>query len=71
MRVISYSSYAFVAVGVLAGALGLVRTGSLLIAVGTGIYAISQRAQRKIELYLPLAISISLFVLAVALPRGR
>jgi hypothetical protein len=71
MRVISYSSYAFVAVGVLAGALGLVRTGSLLIAVGTGFYAISQRAQRKIELYLPLAISISLFVLAVALPRGR
>jgi hypothetical protein len=42
-----------------------------LIAVGTGIFALSQRNQRKIELYLPLAISISLFVLAVALPRGR
>jgi hypothetical protein len=71
MRVISYSAYALVAAGVVAGALGLVRTGSLLIAVGTGFFAITQRGQRKIELYLPLAISISLFVLAVALPRGR
>ena len=71
MRVITYSSYVLVATGVLVGALGLVRTGSLLIAVGTGLFAISQRGQRKIELYLPLAISISLFVLALALPRGR
>lgn len=68
MRVIAYS---LVAAGVIAGALGLVRTGSLLIAIGTAIFALSQRSQRKIELYLPLAISISLFVLAVALPRGR
>ena len=68
MRVIAYS---LVAAGVVVGALGLVRTGSLLIAVGTGIFALSQRNQRKIELYLPLAISIGLFVLAVALPRGR
>ena len=71
MRVISYSSYVLVAAGVVTGSLGLVRTGSLLIAAGTGIFAISQRGQRKIELYLPLAISISLFVLALALPRGR
>ena len=71
MRVITYSSYALVAAGVLVGALGLVRTGSLFIAAGTGLFAISQRGQRKIELYLPLAISISLFVLALALPRGR
>ena len=68
MRIISY---AVVAAGVIVGALGLVRTGSLLIAVGTGLFAFSQREERKIELYLPLAISISLFVLAVALPRGR
>ena len=71
MRVITYSSYALVAAGVVVGALGLVRTGSLFIAAGTGIFAISQRGQRKIELYLPLAISISLFLLALALPRGR
>lgn len=68
MRVVSF---ALAVAGVAMGALGLVRTGSLLIAVGTGIFAISQRGQRKIELYLPLAISISLFVLALALPRGR
>jgi hypothetical protein len=68
MRVISYL---LVAVGVLVGAFGLVRTGSLLIAVGTGLFALSQRAERKIELYLPLAISIGLFALAIALPRGR
>ena len=71
MRVITYSSYVLVAAGVVVGALGLVRTGSLFIAAGTGLFAISQRGQRKIELYLPLAISISLFVLALALPRGR
>jgi hypothetical protein len=71
MRVISYSSYALVVVGIVVGAVGLVRTGSLLIALGTGLFAISQRAQRKIELYLPLAISLSLFMLAIALPRGR
>ena len=71
MRIITYSSYALVAAGVVVGALGLVRTGSLFIAAGTGLFAISQRGQRKIELYLPLAISISLFVLALALPRGR
>jgi hypothetical protein len=71
MRVITYSSYALVAAGVVAGALGLVRTGSLFIAAGTGLFALSQRGQRKIELFLPLAISISLFVLALALPRGR
>ena len=71
MRVISYSSYALVVSGIVVGALGLVRTGSLLIALGTGLFAISQRAQRKIELYLPLAISLSLFALAIALPRGR
>ncbi len=59
------------AAGILVGALGLVRTGSLLIALGTGLFAISQRGQRKIELYLPLAISLSLFMLALALPRGR
>ena len=59
------------AAGILVGALGLVRTGSLLIALGTGLFAISQRGQRKIELYLPLAISLSLFMLALALPHGR
>lgn len=68
MRVVSY---VLVTAGVIVGALGLVRTGSLLIAAGTGIFAFSQRSQRKIELYLPLAIAISLFVLALALPRGR
>ena len=71
MRVISYTSYALVVAGIVVGAVGLVRTGSLLIALGTGLFAISQRAQRKIELYLPLAISLSLFMLAIALPRGR
>jgi hypothetical protein len=71
MRVITYSAYTLVVVGVLAGAFGLVRTGSLLIALGTGLFAISQRGKRKIELFLPLAISMSLFLLALALPRGR
>jgi len=64
-------SYAAVVVGVVLGASGVVRGGSLFIAVGTAGIALKSRKFRSIEFYLPLAIAIALFALAIALPRGR
>jgi hypothetical protein len=42
----------------------------LLISAGTGVIALSQWDKRRIERYLPLAIAIILFGLAIALPKG-
>jgi len=56
---------------VVLGASGIVRGGSLLIAAGTLGIALKSRNFRRIEFYLPVVIAIALFVLAIALPRGR
>ena len=70
-RLLSILSYAAVLIGVALGASGIVRGGSLFIAVGTAGIALKSRKFRSIEFYLPLAIAIALFALAIALPRGR
>lgn len=70
-RVISVLSYTSVLIGVVLGATGVVRGGSLFIAAGTAGIALNSRHSRRIEFYLPFAIAIALFVLAIALPRGR
>ena len=64
-------SYGLVLTGMVLGVLGAVRGGSLFIAVGTAGIALKTRDFRRIEFYLPLALAIALFVLAIALPRGR
>jgi len=64
-------SYGLVVTGVALGVLGFVRAGSLFIAAGTAGIALKLRDFRRIEFYLPLAIAIALFALAIALPRGR
>ncbi len=64
-------SYGLVITGVVLGVLGFVRAGSLFIAAGTAGIALKLRDFRRIEFYLPLAIAIALFALAIALPRGR
>ncbi len=64
-------SYSLICLGVLMGSIGYVRTGSLLIAVGTLGHALAARNSRRIEFYLPVAIAVALFVLAIALPHGR
>jgi hypothetical protein len=63
-------AYILIALGVLAGILGFVRTGALLISVGTGAIALAQWGKRRFERYLPLAIAVVLFGLAIALPKG-
>lgn len=61
--------------GVAVGVFGAVRTGSTLVAAGTGIVALAQWGKtagrrRVIECYFPLALAATLFALALALPKG-
>ena len=65
------ASYAAVVIGVVLGASGIVRGGSLFIAVGTAGVALKSRNFRSVQFYLPLIIAVALFALAIALPRGR
>jgi hypothetical protein len=71
VRLLSMASYAAVVIGVVLGASGIVRGGSLFIAVGTAGVALKSRNFRSVQFYLPLIIAIALFALAIALPRGR
>ena len=64
------AAYIAISLGVLLGIAGFVRTGALLISAGTGVISLSQWNKRRIERYLPLAIAIVLFGLAIALPKG-
>jgi hypothetical protein len=64
------AAYISISLGVLLGIAGFVRTGTLLIAVGTGVISLSQWNKRRIERYLPLVIALVLFGLAIALPKG-
>lgn len=70
-RLLNLASYAAVLIGVVLGASGVVRGGSLFIAVGTAGVALKSRNFRSIQFYLPLVIAVALFALAIALPRGR
>ena len=70
-RLLGLISYGLVFTGVVLGVLGTVRGGSLFIAAGTAGMALKSRDFRRIEFYLPLALAVALFVLAIALPRGR
>ncbi len=63
-------AYVAIALGVIAGIAGFVRTGALIISAGTAVIALAQWRQRQIERYLPLAIALVLFGLAIALPKG-
>ena len=70
-RLLTLISYGLVLTGVVLGVFGVVRGGSLFIAAGTVGLALKSRDFRRIEFYIPLALAIALFVLAIALPRGR
>jgi hypothetical protein len=71
LRLLSIISYSAVLIGIALGTSGVVRGGSLFIAAGTAGIALKSRNFRRIEFYLPLAIAVALFALAIALPRGR
>ena len=70
-RFLTTASYVVIVIGIALGIFGIVRGGSLFIAVGTAGIAIKARHQRKFDFYFPLLLAIALFALAIALPRGR
>jgi hypothetical protein len=70
-RVLTIVSNVIIVIGIALGIFGVVRGGSLFIAVGTAGIAIKARHQRKFDFYFPMLIAIALFTLAIALPRGR
>ena len=57
------------AFGVLIGALGFVRTGSIF--VGGALTLTGFRQERRIERYLPFLIGVALVIVAIVLPHGR
>ena len=67
-------AYGLMVIGIVAGVFSFIRVGSLIIAVGMAIVVLSGRkdvpARGVISTYLPILIAISLFAMAIALPRG-
>ena len=68
-------SYWVAGLGLILGIFGFVRSGGLIFAVG-GASASYFRYQgtgskRKIELIIPLALALALFVVALTLPHGK
>ncbi len=70
-RVLTGASNAAILIGIALGIAGIVRGGSLFIAIGTAGIAFKARGSRRFDFYFPLVIAIALCALAVALPRGR
>ena len=68
-------AYAVIAIGIVLGVFGFVRSGAVLISIGASAnaYLRFQRSKkkRKIELAIPLALAFTLFVVALTLPHGK
>jgi uncharacterized membrane protein len=67
-------AYALLVVGIMAGVFSFIRVGSLIIATAMAVIVLSGRKAAPnrgvISTYLPILIAISLFAMAIALPRG-
>jgi hypothetical protein len=67
-------AYLSLGIGVIAGIFSLIRIGALIIAVAMTVIVLSGRKSAPnrgiIPTYLPILIAISLFAMAIALPRG-
>jgi hypothetical protein len=68
------SAYALIVIGIIAAVFSFIRVGSLVIATGMAVIVLSGRknapSRGVISTYLPFLIAISLFAMAIALPRG-
>ena len=68
-------SYILVVIGIFLGVFGYVRTGAITISISSGAIAFLrfQRStkKRRIELVLPIALALMLFVVALTLPHGK
>lgn len=69
------AAFGIIVFGVLLGIFNVVRTGALLLALGTCVIAITKylrsNRHRKIELILPVGMAILLFVVALTLPHAK
>jgi hypothetical protein len=67
-------AYLSLVLGVVAGIFSFIRVGSLVIAMAMAVIVLSGRKNAVnrgiIPTYLPILIAISLFAMAIALPRG-
>ncbi|CAB4601162.1 MAG: hypothetical protein F2586_00865 [Actinobacteria bacterium] len=70
-----FSAYVIIVFGALLGIFGAVRTGAVLVAVATGVIAITKylrsNRHRKIEVILPVGMAVLLFVVALTLPHAK
>lgn len=67
----SLLGYVLVVTGIVLGALGSVQVGLVCIASGTAAVSLAAKAIGRVERYLPLALALGLFALAISLPSGR
>ncbi|MBC7463342.1 MAG: hypothetical protein H7227_03665 [Actinobacteria bacterium] len=63
--------YVCVALGIVVGIASYVKIGAGMIAIGVGIVSYSNPGTTRIQRYLPLALALSLLVMAIALPSRR
>jgi hypothetical protein len=67
--------FILIVLGILFGIFDAVRTGAILLSVGTGIVATTKflrsNRHRKIELILPVGMAALLFVVALTLPNAK
>lgn len=68
-------SYGVIVIGVVLGIFGYVRSGAIAISLGSAAttyfrFKLSKK-RRKIELVIPVAVAITLFVVALTLPHGK
>jgi len=72
---ISRVSLIIVAIGLVIGISGAVRSGSIILSIGATAFTLARYSQlkikRNIELILPIMICILLFGLAISLPNAR
>ena len=68
-------SLIIVAIGLVIGISGAVRSGSIILSIGAAAFTLARYSQlkvkRNIELILPIMICIMLFGLAISLPNAR
>jgi hypothetical protein len=66
---------ALVVIGVTVGIFGVVRTCSILVAIGGSLYAYtsytSSVTKRTIELLVPMALGLLLFIVSLTLPHAK
>ena len=68
-------AFPLIVLGIIFGIFDAVRTGALLLSIGTGIVATTKflrsNRRRKIELILPVGMAALLFVVALTLPNAK